>query len=58
METDVRNDTDRLRQSGKLIAFRRSWKTGWAHALLIAGAGGLEVRVKEGSGAGTVYDTL
>lgn len=55
METDVRNDTDRHRQSGKLIAFR-SWKTGWAQ--LIAGAGDLEVRVREGSNAGTVYDTL
>lgn len=58
VETGVRNDTDWLRQSGKLIAFRRSWKTGWAHTLLIARAGGLEVQVKEGSSAGTVSDTF
>lgn len=58
METGVRNDTDRHRQSGKLIAFRRSWKTGWVCTLLVAGAGELEVRVKVGSGVGSVYDTL
>lgn len=58
MEMDVRNDTDKHRQRGELIAFGRSWKTGWACTLLITGAGDLEVRVKEGSGVGTVYDTF
>lgn len=45
-------------QSGKLIAFMRSWKIGWACTRLIAGAGDLEVREKERVGAGIVCDTF